>query len=55
VWNAWVLGVVMVLVGLSALASPPMWQRWLIMILGIWIFVAPWVLGFAWRVLPAAS
>ena len=49
-WDAWVLGVLVFLVSLSALpASNRMefWQEWINLLLGIWIFIAPWVLGFA--------
>ena len=54
-WDAWVLGVVLFVVALTGMGSPPAWQQWFGMILGVWIFIAPWVLGFAWRGLPAAS
>lgn len=46
-WNAWVLGVIIALVSISALSRPAVWQEWLNALLGIWVFIAPWVLGFA--------
>jgi hypothetical protein len=46
-WNAWVLGVIVFVVAISAIARPQAWQSWVNMLLGIWIFIAPWVLGFA--------
>lgn len=45
-WNAWVLGVIVFLVALSAIGRMEFWQEWINLLLGIWIFVAPWVLGF---------
>lgn len=45
-WNAWVLGVIVFLVALSALGRMEFWQEWINVLLGIWIFVAPWVLRF---------
>ncbi len=47
-WNAWVLGVVIVLVALWALATPTSpYPPGINVILGIWTFISPWVLGFA--------
>ena len=45
-WNAWVLGVIVFLVALSAIGRMEFWQEWINLLLGIWIFIAPWVLGF---------
>lgn len=45
-WNAWVLGVIVFIVSLSALGRMELWQEWINLLLGIWIFIAPWVLGF---------
>jgi len=45
-WDAWVLGVIVFLVALSALSRLEYWQERVNMVLGIWIFIAPWVLGF---------
>ena len=52
-WNAWVLGVIVFLVALSAIGSWEVWQEWWSLILGAWIFAAPWALGFVG--LPRAS
>ncbi|HZU90512.1 MAG TPA: SPW repeat protein [Stellaceae bacterium] len=52
-WNAWVLAVVVFLVALSAIGEMQLWQEWVTLILGAWIFAAPWALGFTG--LPAAS
>jgi hypothetical protein len=46
-WNAWVLSVVIALVTLSAMGAPAVWQPWANLLLAIWVFIAPWVLGFA--------
>ncbi|HEU5228212.1 MAG TPA: SPW repeat protein [Ktedonobacteraceae bacterium] len=47
-WNAWILGVVIFLVALWALAMPgSMVPEVINIILGIWVFISPWVLGFA--------
>jgi hypothetical protein len=46
-WNAWVLGVVVFLVSISAISRMDFWQEYVNIVLSIWIFIAPWVLGFA--------
>jgi hypothetical protein len=45
-WNAWVLGVIIFLVAVSALGRMAASQEWINLVLGIWVFIAPWVLGF---------
>ena len=45
-WNAWVLGVIVFLVALSAIGTIEVWQEWWHVVLGAWIFAAPWALGF---------
>jgi hypothetical protein len=54
-WNAWVLGVIVFLVALSAIGRMEIWQEWINLVLGAWIFVAPWALGFAIGPYPSAK
>ncbi len=46
-WNAWILGIIVFIVSLSAMRRSDVRQEWINLILGAWIFIAPWVLGFA--------
>lgn len=46
-WNVWVLSVIVFLVAISAIGRLNLWQEWVNLLLGIWIFIAPWVLNFA--------
>jgi hypothetical protein len=46
-WNAWILGVIVFLVAVSAISRMDFWQEYVNIVLSIWIFIAPWVLGFA--------
>jgi len=46
-WNAWVGGVLVGAVAIGALGAFREWEEWLNLLLGIWVIVAPWVLGFA--------
>jgi hypothetical protein len=46
-WNAWIFGVatgVLALIGVSTFAA---WEDWVSLIVGVWLFISPWVLGFA--------
>lgn len=52
-WNAWIFGVIVFLVALSAIGRMQVWQEWITLLIGIWLFIAPWALGFVG--LPAAS
>jgi len=54
-WNAWVLGVIVFFVALSAISRMEFWQEWITLILGAWIFLAPWALGFANGSMPKAA
>jgi hypothetical protein len=50
-WNSWFIGVVMLIVsaGRAVAEVPKVWQEAANLILGIWLVVSPWVLGFAGR------
>ena len=45
-WDAWVLGIILFLVAISAVSRMRASQEWIALVLGIWIFIAPWALGF---------
>lgn len=44
-WDAWVAGVVVFL--LSMVVARRAGAKWLNILFAVWIFIAPWVLGFA--------
>jgi hypothetical protein len=46
-WNAWILGAAIAIVALWSLATPesPI-PEGINIVLGIWVFISPWVLGF---------
>lgn len=46
-WNSWILGIVVVAVAAAALIRFAVWEEWLNAICGLWLLVAPWVMGFA--------
>ncbi|ARQ14485.1 SPW repeat-containing protein (plasmid) [Rhizobium etli] len=46
-WNAWIAGAAIALIAAAALYAFYEAEEWLNLVLGIWAFVAPWVLGFS--------
>jgi hypothetical protein len=44
--NAFVSGIVIAAISIAALAAFAVWEEWLNLIAGVWVFVSPWVLGF---------
>lgn len=45
-WVMWIIGIVVVVMALWALSSPAVAiPEWINVIAGIWLFIAPWVLG----------
>jgi hypothetical protein len=45
-WNAWIVGIVIAAVAVWAVAWFAPWQDWVNGVLGAWLVIAPWVLGF---------
>ena len=46
-WNAWASGALVSVIALAALFRLERWEEWLNVLIGWWISIAPWVLGFA--------
>lgn len=47
--NAYICGIVIAALSIAALAAFADWEEWLNLIVGLWVIVSPWVLGFADR------
>ena len=45
-WNAWIFGVLIAVVAIAALLAFAEWEEWINLVLGLWVLVAPWALGF---------
>jgi hypothetical protein len=45
--NAMISGIVIAVLSIAALAAFAQWEEWLNLIVGLWVVVSPWVLGFA--------
>jgi len=46
-WDAWILGVVIAIIAIVAMVRAAPWQMWATLVLGIWLFIVPWILGFS--------
>jgi hypothetical protein len=46
-WNAWITAVVIAALAIAALVQFAVWEEWVEAVLGIWLFVAPWILDFS--------
>jgi hypothetical protein len=45
--TAWVSAIVIAALAIAALVQFAEWEEWVEMFLGLWLIVAPWVVGFA--------
>jgi hypothetical protein len=45
--NALISGIVIAVLSIAALAAFAVWEEWLNLIVGLWVLVSPWLLGFA--------
>ena len=43
--NAWIFGIIIALLALSAIFAYQRWEEWLTAAIGVWVFISPWVLG----------
>ncbi|MDX8449131.1 SPW repeat protein [Mesorhizobium captivum] len=46
-WNAWIVGVALGALALATLSVFAEWEEWVNVVLGLWLIVSPWLLGFA--------
>jgi hypothetical protein len=44
---AWITGVVVAIFAVAAVAQFAEWEEWISLALGVWMIVAPWVVGFS--------
>jgi len=46
-WDAFVMGAVVIVSSVWALSDQRRWEEWVDLIIGVWIFFSPWILGFS--------
>ncbi len=50
-WNLYIVGIGVVAFAMAALVTFREWEEWANMVLGFWLYVSPWVLGFSYSAL----
>jgi hypothetical protein len=45
--NAWIVAVVVAVLSIAALTNVQVWEEWINLLLGAWLFASPWVLKFS--------
>ena len=45
--NAMICGIIIAVLSIAALAAFMEWEEWLNLVVGLWVLVSPWILGFA--------
>lgn len=46
-WNALVVGIVILVLATVDIDLPAYWEEWLLIALGAWLIASPWMFGFA--------
>lgn len=47
IWNFWIVGAVIAAIALMAAVNLKLWEEWINVIAGAWLFFSPWVFGYA--------
>ncbi|HEX8741182.1 MAG TPA: SPW repeat protein, partial [Casimicrobiaceae bacterium] len=48
-WNAWILGVAIVVFSAIAVSMPQVWEEIINLLLGIWMVISSWIIGVTSR------
>jgi len=43
--NAWIFGIIIALLALTAIFAYQRWEEWLTAAIGVWVFISPWGVG----------
>ena len=54
-WNAYLLGAGIVVFSIWALFNPQIWEERINFILGLWLFVSPWILQYTREMTPTLN
>jgi len=46
-WNGYIFGVIVAALSIWALAQPRAWEEWINLVVGVWLILAPFILGFS--------
>ncbi len=45
--NAYLIGAALVVFSIIALYAPKVWEEWISLVLGLWLIISPWFMGFS--------
>ena len=45
-YNMWVVGIIVAVAAAAALISFHVWEEWVNAVLGLWLIVSPWLMGY---------
>ena len=46
-WSFHLVGLAIAIVGIAAIVARRLWEEWVDVVLGAWLFASPWILNFA--------
>ena len=46
-WNAWVIAIIVGVLSIAAITRLAVWEDWINLVLGVWLFFSPWILSYA--------
>lgn len=46
-WNFWIVGLAVAIAASMALQNLKPWEEWVNLLLGAWMFISPWALGYS--------
>ena len=54
-WNAHIVGVIIAVMALITLFAFQSWEEWVSGVLGLWLIISPWLMGFGSVIAPAMT
>lgn len=45
-WNGYIFGVIIAVLSIWALAQPRAWEEWTNLVIGVWLILSPFILGY---------
>jgi len=51
-WNSYACGAIVAIFAIAALVRPQVWEEWVNIVVGLWLIVAPFALGFTDQAVP---
>jgi len=46
-WNSFVVAIIIAVFAIAAMLSFARWEEWINVLVGVWLLISPWVLGYS--------